>query len=253
MKISILSIVLGFIILFGLYHAAEYMIVFKNHATGFLAFQIVFFIAAWVIARWQFGAGLSAWGLDAKASLIKHLLLGITMGIALYGATFWLSNISGAESMANVPSFASIAGPLSLFVFGNFFSSFSEDILTRGYVYKHLNGRISNILIILISTLIYVLNHIYRYNDAFETHVYLFALGLTYVIPLVLTKRLWFTGGMHWAGNCFFYATHELITTNSNTHAALSPNYLLAILAVVFIPLNYLLLKALKMVPAKKA
>jgi hypothetical protein len=49
----------GFAALFGLYHAAEYMILFNNSPAGFLAFQALFFLAAWAIARWQAKPGLA--------------------------------------------------------------------------------------------------------------------------------------------------------------------------------------------------
>jgi len=57
---SNLKIVLGFLILFGLYHAAEYFVLFEYNPTAFLGVQIIFFIAAWQIARWQKFKGLGA-------------------------------------------------------------------------------------------------------------------------------------------------------------------------------------------------
>jgi membrane protease YdiL (CAAX protease family) len=138
---------------------------------------------------------------------------------------------------------------MSLFVFGNFFSSFSEDILTRGYVYHHLNKRISTTAIICISAAIYLLNHIYRLKDGPQAWTYLFMLGVLYVIPLLLTKRLWFTGGMHWAGNCIFYFTHEIIKADSVPNK-ISPNYILLFCTIVIIPIVYLLIKRLNLIPA---
>ena len=63
MKASPFKFIIGFICLFLLYHAAEYMILFKDNAAGFLVLQAFFFAAAWGIARWQFKQGLSVWGL----------------------------------------------------------------------------------------------------------------------------------------------------------------------------------------------
>jgi uncharacterized protein len=244
-----LSVLAGFIVLFSLYHAAEYMIVFKNSAVGFLAFQLLFFVAAWLIGRWQSGNGLAAWGLDFGKRLGKHLLLGMVMGIVLYGATFGISVGLGLEKVTEVPALAAVVTPLSLFVFGNFFSSFSEDVLTRGYVYHHLYGRVGSWLLVLISASVYLLNHIYRLGDGIETHLYLFALGVLFVIPLLLTRRLWFTGGLHWAGNVTFYFTHEILKAEE-TGKGFSPNYVLIGVILLLIPLNYFLLRKLNLVKA---
>src|SRR5688572_14205931 len=196
-----LAAIFGFIILFATYHTAEYMIVFKNSSVGFLLFQLLFFFAAWLIAKMQSGQGLGAWGLSFKKGFLRHLGLGMIMGIILYGFTFLISLSAGSERISEIPSFTESHTPLSLFILGNFFSSFSEDILTRGYVYFHMKERTGGWWIVFISATIYVLNHIYRLNEGIETYSYLFFLGILYVIPLVLTKRLWITGGMHWAGN----------------------------------------------------
>jgi membrane protease YdiL (CAAX protease family) len=249
MKTKAIFIIAGFAILFCLYHAAEYMILFKNSPAGFLGFQALFFLAAWAIAKAQFKQGLGAWGLDTGKYLLKHLAIGMLMGIILYALTFTISLLTGAEKIISIPSAAAMAAPLGLFIFGNFFSSVSEDIFTRGYVYKHANEKCSNGLLVIISAGIYLLNHIYRLSDGIVTCTYLFMLGVVYIIPLILTKRLWFTGGMHWAGNCFFYYTHEVIKTGDGT-ASISPNYILVLCCIVIIPVNYFLLRQFKMTAA---
>ena len=88
MKNKLVTTIAGFIILFFLYHAAEYMILFKNSAVGFLCFQLVFFIVAWGIAKWQTGQGFAAWGLEAKKGFGAPLIAGMIMGAVLYGLIF---------------------------------------------------------------------------------------------------------------------------------------------------------------------
>jgi uncharacterized protein len=247
MSKQILTAIVGFTILFFLYHAAEYMILFKNSPLGFLSFQLLFFVAAWLIAKWQRKPGFAAWELDFKKNVAKHLLLGIIMGILLYGITFITGLLLHIEKITEVPALAAMVTPLGLFIFGNFFSSFSEDILTRGYVYNHLANKISNWLLVIISATIYLLNHIYRLGESIETHIYLFLLGVLFVIPLILTKRLWYTGGMHWAGNVTFYFTHEILKAEE-LNSPISPNVILIIVTLFLIPVNYLLLKKFRIV-----
>lgn len=245
MKLKYLSVLAGFIVLFCLYHAAEYMIIFKNSAAGFLGFQFLFFCSAWCIAKIQFKQGMKAWGLGTGKFFFWHLAVGMLMGIVLYGLTFGISVFTGAEKIISIPSWKAIAAPLGLFIFGNFFSSVSEDILTRGYLYKHFIAKWSGGVLVIISAVVYLLNHIYRLADGIETYTYLLMLGILFIIPVIRTQQLWFTSGMHWAGNCFFYYSHELIKIADGT-GKISPNYLLILCILVLIPVNNFLLRRLR-------
>ena len=251
MKINPFKFSIGFICLFLLYHAAEYMIVFKNNPGGFLAFQGFFFAAAWIIGQWQFKQGLTAWGLSVKKYFLRHLLFGMLMGTILYGLTYFINLITGVEEKNMVPDASYIAKSLLVFAFGNFFSALSEDILTRGYLYKHVGEKISIPVFVLISAAVYLFNHIYRLGDGAITWLYLFLLGVLFVVPLVLTKRLWFTGGMHWAGNCFFYLTHNIIQTN-NGNTTFNPNLTLCICCLLMIPASYYFLKSNDMIRSRE-
>ncbi len=242
MRRSLFSFLAGFAILFLLYHAAEYMIVFRNSPIGFLGFQFLFFLAAWFVAKRQFGKGFSAWGLPLRKNALRHLIAGMIMGILMYGSSYIFCLLTGIEKLEKIPGTLSILSPLLLFVFGNFFSSFSEDILTRGYICKHFSDKFGSGQLVFISAAIYLLNHIYRLGDGLQTYIYLFMLGIIFALVFVLTKQLWFTGGMHWAGNSFFYLSHELFgTTTGDT--TIAPNYILSVFIVIFIVLNYLLIR----------
>ena len=238
----ILKLILSFVILFLLYHAAEYMIMFENDIVGFFIFQTFFFIAAFALGNWYSKEGLSAWGLNFSAKLFKPLLVGMLLGIMIYAIPYCLSLAIGIETIIKVPGLFEIVKSSLPFVFGVLFSSFSEDILTRGLIYKHFNHIIKPPYLILVSASVYLLNHIYRLTSGPETILYLFLLGVIFIIPLMLTNRLWFTGGMHWAGNSFFFVSHNVIQTESNNNW-LSPNYLFAICLAVFIPAIWFLLK----------
>ncbi|HEX2532688.1 MAG TPA: CPBP family glutamic-type intramembrane protease [Chitinophagaceae bacterium] len=248
MRTQTFKAISGFTILFVLYHSAEYMIIFRNSAAGFLGFQALFFLLAFIIARWQGGKGLGTWGLGVNRYGGLHLVTGILFGLVLYGGSFAAGLFLHAEKLRATPPFSSVVNPFLLYVFGNFFSSFSEDILTRGYVYKHLKGKAPLPAIALLSSLVYVLNHIYRLDDGPATWLYLFALGLLLVLPLLVTGRLWFTGGLHWAGNCLFFYTHELTKTEEGP-GLFSFNTLLMAGALLLAPLVYVVCRQL---PGKK-
>jgi uncharacterized protein len=245
MNSKTIKLIIGFVLLFALYHTAEYFVLFTYSPFGFLGFQLLFFISAWLLAKWQGFSGLAAWGLDTKKGWLTNLLIGMAIGLLLYGGTFAGSLFFKSEEVIQVSSFKSIWPQLALFTLGTFFSSFSEDVLTRGYLYKHFAGKTPAPAFILISSTVYLLNHIYRLNDGVETLFYIFLLGVLFVIPVLLTKRLWFTGGMHWIGNTTFFYTHSIITVEDGP-GGLSPNTIFITFILLFIPFVIMLIRFCK-------
>lgn len=239
------KIAVTFVVLFVLYHAAEYMILFKNNAAGFLGLQVLFFVAAWLLGRWYRGNGLAAWGLPFRKGIGKLLLIGVLLGVALYAVPYFLSLDIGIERVVKIPGAATILSASLPFAFGVVFSSFSEDVLTRGVVYTFLYKRVPVLGIIVISAAVYLLNHIYRLGSGLDSLLYIFLLGIIFIIPVVFTKNLWLTGAMHWAGNTFFFVTHNAIQTRENG-GALTPNYLFALCLALFVPLLWMLCRKVK-------
>jgi len=229
-----------FIILFALYHAAEYLILFKNNAIGFLIVQCIFFAAAYFLGRWYSGNGLSAWGLPLRGK--KFFLVGIGYGILIYAIPYLVSIFIGVDRITEIPDWIRAAKASVPFAFGVLFSSFSEDVLTRGLIYTHLRDELKPVWLVILSALVYVLNHIYRLGDGIESLLYLFLLGIIFFIPLLRTKNLWLTGFMHWSGNTFFFISHNVIQTESNNDLITS-NYLFSICLAFLIPVIWVINK----------
>jgi membrane protease YdiL (CAAX protease family) len=101
---------------------------------------------------------------------------------------------------------------------------------------------LNNIAIILISSIIFLLNHIYRLNDGYDVLLYIFLLGIILIIPLIYTNNLWITGFMHWTGNSFFFVTHNVILTQANL-TLMKPNILFSLWIMVYIPIVWLICK----------
>ncbi|MBY0543827.1 MAG: CPBP family intramembrane metalloprotease [Sphingobacteriaceae bacterium] len=233
---DILKIAISFAVLFVLYHSAEYMLLFRNSIFGFFVFQFLFFLFAWILGNWNNKNGFGFWGLSFSKLKIKHVLTGIILGILLYGIPYIISLSLGTEFVSNIPPWTDILKASIPFVFGVIFSSFSEDVLTRGTVFRLLNNKIKTGWIILISATIYLLNHIFRLNDGLDTLSYLFLLGVLFIIPLIFTKSLWITGFMHWSGNAFFYITHNVIQTKDNLNYV-TPNQIFVFWIIILIPI----------------
>jgi membrane protease YdiL (CAAX protease family) len=244
-KNQIGKILVSFTLLFILYHSAEYMIVFSNSIPGFFGFQLLFFVVAFICGNWYSKNGLNAWHLPFKKENLPHVLVGIIAGCVLYGVPYCFSLLTGNEKIVAVPNWKDAMAASIPFTFGVIFSSFSEDILTRGVVFTFLKKKVQPTLIVLISSAIYLLNHIYRLGDGIESLLYLFLLGIIFAIPLMFTNNLWLTGSMHWAGNTFFYITHNVIETEYKNQY-ISSNYLFSLFLLLFIPLVWQLSKKIK-------
>src|SRR5437660_10626929 len=126
MKAPVVKALTGFIVLFGLYHGAEYAILYKNSSWGFLGFQFLFFISAWLIGRWQFGTGLSSWGLDRRKYFLMHLLMGMVMGIPVYEIILLIIIITGAEVIAGKLKHSSCLYIFVIYILVNFFPLFTD-------------------------------------------------------------------------------------------------------------------------------
>jgi uncharacterized protein len=238
----IAKILISFIILFLFYHLAEYMILFRNNPAGFFIFQMLFFISAWFLGNWNDKSGFGFWGLKLSKNVINYFWIGAVLGIILYAIPFMLSLIFGIEVIKKIPRITDLLRISLPFIFGVLFSSFSEDILTRATVYRLFTDRLRKIWIILISSSVFLLNHIYRLNDGYDTLLYLFFLGSLLIIPLLYTKSLWVTGFMHWAGNSFFFVTHNAIHTETIVHQ-MKPNVLFSLWILLYIPIIWLIFR----------
>jgi membrane protease YdiL (CAAX protease family) len=233
---AVLRILYSFIILFFFYHAAEYMILFKNSSIGFIIIQLLFFIVAWNLGNWNNKTGLAFWGLPFTREIPGYILIGLPLGIILYAVPFLASLALGTERISTIPGITAGFIESLPFAFGVIFSSFSEDILTRGIVFRLFHKKVKNFWITVISATVYLLNHIYRLNDGTDKLLYIFLLGIVFIIPVLLTQNLWITGSMHWAGNTFFFITHSVIQTES-IEGSFSPDFLFAIWIAICIPL----------------
>lgn len=242
---DILKISISFVVLFVLYHSAEYMLLFKNSVGGFFVFQFLFFLSAWILGNWNKKNGFAFWGLSFSMLKSKHFLIGIILGIILYCIPYIISLSLGIEFLSKIPPWADILKASIPFTFGVIFSSFSEDVLTRGIVYRLLNDKTKTVWIILISSMLYLLNHIFRIKDGLDTLSYLFLLGVLFIIPLMFTKSLWITGFMHWSGNTFFYVTHHVIQTNNNLNHV-TPNQIFVFWILILIPIFWYFFKRFK-------
>jgi len=229
-----LSFFTGLLILFIVYHFPEFFSPLWIAAV----FKIGFLIVAFLIARWQGWKGLDGYGLSLHKGWAKNLLIGLFSGIAFFLLSEWLATKTGYEKLIAVKPFPAIIRILPLTLLMTFFPSIAEDILTRGYLYGHLQRISKSLTFILLSAAFYVLNHIWRLTEGLPVLSYLFILGLALAWALSFTRSLWLTLGIHWGANIAFEMMNTAATTQTvNKSAAtwiLAACYVLMFVVMLF-------------------
>jgi len=206
---SIFSFIAGFLVLFAVYHFPEYFSAFWIMAT----FKIGFLVVAFILARLQGWKGLGGYGLGLSKPWILDLLKGLLTGLLFFALSVLVSVKCGYEAVTHPLFFRNIIDQLPMILLMTAIPSVAEDILTRGYLYGHLKF-MKPVGWILLSAVIYVLNHIWRLNDGPAVLTYLFILGLVLAMSVWITKSLWLAFGIHWGANIAFESSHSIIHTN---------------------------------------
>lgn len=225
------SFLLGFIVLFAVYHFPEFFDEFWIMAV----FKIGFLLVAFGIAVWQGGKGFGAYGLALKKSWFMNLIKGLVIGIFAFALSTWLSTILGYEKITEIPTIMAVFQALPMLLLMTAIPSVAEDLLTRGYLWRHLQHKVSGQNWVLLSAAVYVLNHIWRLDDGAAVLTYLFFLGLLLAFTVWKTKNLWLAFGIHWGSNIAFESTNGLIKTESLADGAQSTWILAAVWAFIFI------------------
>jgi uncharacterized protein len=210
-KIRTHSFLLGFVILFTVYHLPEFFSAFWIMAV----FKIGFLLVAFLLALQQGWKGLGGYGLGLKSDWEYHLAKGLSIGIVGFGISVLFSILFGYEKITSFPTINTIISQIPLLLLMTSFPSIAEDILTRGYLLGHLGDNLNKISWILISAVVFVLNHIWRLNDGISVFTYLFFLGLVLAYAVWKTKSLWLAFGIHWGSNFVSNSTNSLLKTES--------------------------------------
>lgn len=199
-------IALAFALLFVLYQAAEGI---GARLLGSVAVQAAFLLAvlgaAWPLGRWLGFRGYEAYALEwrrtaplllagglALALLMKYVAVCVGMALNVYAA-----RAPEAAPAAAVSFLSSI--PWALLV--TFVPSLAEDIITRGFPYRAARIRWQPWVFVLASSVLYVLDHIYRLQRGPTEWATLFCFGLAYATAVARTGSLWLAVGMHWGWN----------------------------------------------------
>ncbi|AMM51406.1 hypothetical protein TH61_09760 [Rufibacter sp. DG15C] len=209
------SILAGFLLIALTYHGGEYAMRFHQHVPLFLGCMLAVIPVANLVAKWQGFKGLGAWGLCFDKPYAKLFLKGLAIGLVVYAVALWARLWLGFEILGPKPDTNVLITQTLIFAAGTFLPSLAEDILTRGYLFGHFHKRMGTWALILFSAVVYVLNHVYALTAGPETLVYLFVLGVMLAIPLLYTRNIWYTVGVHWAGNIIYRVSNDVLSVRT--------------------------------------
>lgn len=237
----------GLFFLWATYQLAEAFMHFYNDLFAFLSLMATVVILAHIIAKQQGLNGIAAYKLEWDIEGKRLLTVGLLSGLITYALSFLISLIAGCEIITVTDAHhIQTIGKVMLCAIGTFLPSIAEDIITRGYLLTLFGKRWSKAMFIIISSLFYVLNHIYKLALPNESLLYLFITGISLAIPLTLTNSLWYSVGLHWACNTIYRVTNDVLYSTSTGVHSISSFRILMMVVSLSIPLNIYILKRLK-------
>lgn len=195
----------GFAILFLLYQSAEGV---GARLMGSFAVQaglmVLCVAAAWPVGRYVLGRrGWDAYALERQAGALRWLVAGLLLSFVAKAIALAAGVRIGAYSFGPAPSSpgaAGIAAAVAFAAVSTLIASAAEDIVTRGIWWR---ARIfaGAGTFVAASSLIYLLNHIYRLGNGPVEWAMLVCFGIAYAMALARTGTLWAAVGVHWGWN----------------------------------------------------
>ncbi|ULQ58236.1 CPBP family intramembrane metalloprotease [Flavihumibacter rivuli] len=212
---------------------AEGAILFKKDNLEFFFWMCIFFLTSFSYKKWQSGI-LPHSALNWKASAPREVLSGLFIGIGCASAAFTIALGSHLIAIETYPSFLPFTRSFIMLSFGVLLTSLSEDILTRVIWYDRFQKQITPSALIFLTTLLYSLNHIYRYNDGWLVWTHLILIGLIFGTTLVQKRTIWFSFGIHWGLNIIYQVTNNIIQTRE-INTSFSGFHILVILEAILL------------------
>lgn len=197
-----LRIGVAFLSLFLVYQAAEALqtVFAKGSALG-PVLMLAALVLAGLLGRWLGGKGYSAFGLSISRQSMAVLAGGLFLSALAKLAALSLGLAVGAYGPAAAApaglSFAAVAGAALVTIV----PSLTEDILTRGFLFRIIPIRLGFGSYVLASAALYTMNHVWRFGWGLSEQLRLFCLGLAYGAAAWRWQTLWGAVALHWGWN----------------------------------------------------
>ncbi len=198
---SLLLTVVGFLLLDAYYYLP---LVLGPSPAVYVAVYVSFFLVAHVWGRLTGMGGLRGYGFFRHAGWARNAALGFAAGLLFQGLGYAAEWALGGFRVEGFMAPGPLVSLLAMAAFGMFLSSATDDILIRGYLFRHLAPYLSRRVLILGPSGVYVLNHVFYAELTPLFCLRLLLLGLVLAYALARTGSLWLAIGLHWGGNVMY-------------------------------------------------
>lgn len=206
MKVGFSRAAIGFLILFALYQSAEGV---GQRILGSFPMQaglmLLCLAAAWPVGRFILRhRGFDAYALEWQRSVPLWLIGGLILAISAKLLAVILGASAGAYSVQvrDAPlSFGLLIPVVAVALVSTFVPSIAEDIITRGFWWRIPGQALRGATFVVVSSGIYVLNHVYRLGNGPAEWIMLFCFGVAYAVAMTRSGSLWAAVGVHWGWN----------------------------------------------------
>lgn len=170
----------------------------------YVGVYLSFFVVAHVWGRLTGAGGLRGYGFFRHAGWGRNVALGFVAGLAFQGLAYAVEWALGGLRVEGFIAAGPLLSLLAMAAFGMFLSSATDDILIRGYLFRHLSPYLSKRVLILGTAAVYVLNHVFYAKLTPLFCLRLALLGVVLAYTLARTGSLWLAIGLHWGGNVMY-------------------------------------------------
>ncbi|OCA83194.1 hypothetical protein A8F94_18950 [Bacillus sp. FJAT-27225] len=160
-----------------------------------------FFPVFYFLLRWTNLNGFRDAGIDFHPSWSRNVVIGFGTGFGFWLTMYTLSWILGGYEITGIKPLSESLLTIGL-VLGTFLiGSFLNDLITRGYIFAQLKGRIPLPWIFTISIAVYSFDDIWHEGFSFSNTVFSILLGLSLTYAFYKSGSIWMTTGIHWGLN----------------------------------------------------
>jgi hypothetical protein len=166
------------------------------------ALMLLFLPVAWAVGRGLGWGGFRAYALELRPGWWRALLVLFAVAVLAKAAAMVAGVAAGAALVSWEPGPPGALLPAIPFgLLATFVPSIAEDIVTRGFWYRAVPVRWSGTGFVLATSLIYVLNHVYRLGKGPLEWLLLGCFGVAYAAAAWRARSLWGAVGLHWGWN----------------------------------------------------
>jgi membrane protease YdiL (CAAX protease family) len=173
-------------------------------AVGFVVAAILFYYVTLKVLPFAIIHGVGEVGLHRHQGWLPLLIGGLAIGCMFNCLAYVILSRSEIVRIELPPTGDILL--ISLFAFSTAgFTAFAEELIFRGYLVKVFRPHVSWAWVIVITCTLFTLYHLPQWGLPLPYWIRFFVMGVVFTIPLIVTRSLWMSVGIHLGGNFVYY------------------------------------------------